>query len=43
MKKYSKPEMEIAALNNSDKILLSGGVNVAQFNKNGKDYTGINF
>lgn len=43
MKKYNKPEIKITVLNNEDVLMVSGGINVANFNKNGKSYTGINF
>lgn len=43
MKKYNKPEIKITVLNNEDVLMASGGVNMAEFNKNGKSYTAINF
>lgn len=44
MKNYTKPEIKINVLNNVDVVLAaSGGINTANFNKNGKKYTAINF
>lgn len=41
MKNYTKPEIEINALNNVDVVTASGGINVSQFTKT-KGYTEIN-
>lgn len=43
MKNYTKPEIKINVLNNEDVLMASGGINTANFNKNGKKYTAINF
>ncbi len=43
MKNYIKPEIKITVLNNEDVLMASGGINTANFNKNDKTYTSINF
>lgn len=40
MKKYTKPEVEILVLTNTDVVTASGGINVAKFS-NTKGYTEI--
>lgn len=43
MKEYTKPVIEITALDNEDVITASGGVAIANFNKNGKSYSVVEF
>lgn len=40
MKNYTKPEIEINALNSVDVVTASGGINLTQF-KSSKGYTEI--
>ena len=43
MKTYTKPEIEINALNNADVITASGGINIAKFtNVNADQAKGYN-
>ena len=45
MKKYTKPEVTVAVMKNTDVITLSGGIVTSAFDakKTGKGYTEITF
>ena len=44
MKKYNKPEIKIAVLNNEDILMISGGINLNSGNFDAsKKYTNLNF
>jgi|GEM_PF-493718 len=43
MKEYTKPVIEIAALNNEDVITVSGGIAISKFNQGDKKYSVVNF
>jgi hypothetical protein len=43
MKEYTKPEIKVSEIVNTDVITLSGGIVKGNFNKTGKGYSEVTF